>query len=684
MQWESQDPHDVPAFRNVPPENMKTIILDGIWHGAETSQGEVFVRSIIEPPILHFDSLYLIESDTLIVLENWEKIPVKEGFRLYGRIKDYFLASGDYRWKVGSGDWKKINWQENLGVKGNSFWIDVNKDELYLGENPLSFRLRNIEGDEIREDIMIAYNPYDAYLTFLSPARDTFLMENKSLKVEVKYEASQGREACDLFILKPDTVLLYHEEYTDGSTKADSFKYTLSPMQEGGYILLAKFKDGIYTYESTRRVYWDCTPPEVTIEKEDTVFSSAVSGVMPVVFTATDNFDTLTLRVKNAEIRIYDSQWNLVKRISGRRPFYGREARIYWDFTDNSGDTVKASGVYYAVVEVVDDAGNAGADTLRFYLDNKPPSIAVVDIDTLYTSSDPYFYLRYLIDEDARFTLSLRNTQDTSVVYNTYGYALFDIDEDGVQDTGYIFQEDIEDGLFEVSIYLKDMVGNDTVYVLDTIRVDRTLPVVSDFFVHPLVVGEDGISHVTLKVSERNDIPENRGNVELRVYLDDSLIADALLNPDAQEISYSCDVDLNGKSYGRHRVKIEAEDRWGNVYATSREVIYRTFGTEIAFPHDGSKIPMGKIVIKGIASDPDEYNKVPFDGFYLYWRQYVEGPRGGYFPGPWQDSLFEVPSELGGDGNKGTVPVKFKDVLAVWNATGLKKILDKFDNSGKN
>ena len=231
------------------------------------------------------------------------------------------------------------------------------------------------------------------------------------------------------------------------------------------------------------------------------------------------------------------------------------------------------------------------------------------------------------------------------------------------------------------------MVGNDTVYVLDTIRVDRTLPVVSDFFVHPLVVGEDGISHVTLKVSEKNDIPENRGNVELRVYLDDSLIADALLNPDAQEVSYSCDVDLNGKSYGRHRVKIEAEDRWGNVYATSREVIYRTFGTEIAFPHDGSKIPLGKIVIKGIASDPDEYNQVPFDGFYLYWRQYVEGPRGGYFPGPWQNSLFDVPPELGGDGNKGTVPVKFEDVLAVWDATGLKKLLTNLIimvKSGKN
>ena len=113
-------------------------------------------------------------------------------------------------------------------------------------------------------------------------------------------------------------------------------------------------------------------------------------------------------------------------------------------------------------------------------------------------------------------------------------------------------------------------------------------------------------------------------------------------------------------------MKIEAEDRWGNIYATSREVIYRTFGTEIAFPHDGSKIPMGKIVIKGIASDPDEYNQVHFDGFYLYWKE--EG-------GPWQNSLFEVPSELGGERNKGTVPVKFKDVLAVWDATELKKFL---------
>jgi len=27
--------------------------------------------------------------------------------------------------------------------------------------------------------------------------------------------------------------------------------------------------------------------------------------------------------------------------------------------------------------------------------------------------------------------------------------------------------------------------------------------------------------------------------------------------------------------------------------------------------------------------------------------------------------------------------VKFKDVLAVWDATGLKKTLDKFDNNGK-
>ncbi len=59
VQWESQDPRDVYAFSRVSREKLRSIVVDGIWHGAETSQWRAFVEALENPPTL--DSVMLVE-----------------------------------------------------------------------------------------------------------------------------------------------------------------------------------------------------------------------------------------------------------------------------------------------------------------------------------------------------------------------------------------------------------------------------------------------------------------------------------------------------------------------------------------------------------------------------------------------------------------------------------------------
>ena len=65
---------------------------------------------------------------------------VSDADSLEGRIDDYLLASGDYKYSINFGSWNSFNWGSNLGTRNNNFLIDL-QDKLRFGNNRIDWGL---------------------------------------------------------------------------------------------------------------------------------------------------------------------------------------------------------------------------------------------------------------------------------------------------------------------------------------------------------------------------------------------------------------------------------------------------------------------------------------------------------------------------------------------------------------
>jgi len=670
-------------------------IWKGIPHCDMRKEWDKILDAIEDPPEIHWDKIVYVDGKEILISDdNSDKISInlakKQPDSLIGRIDDYFLASCTTYVSINFHPWQKLIWGEDVGIDGNNFVLRGlnNQNVIFPGWNQIDIKAKNIEGEWSRQrTLRIKWNPFDTYITFIKPQSEaSFSSANSPLACTLSVDFvdnMSGISAESLRIIGPADTVIYVEgfSFTDFNAE-DTLTHILYIPQdegEGAYKTEALCVNGDNnTTKNIERFFIDNTPPEVVINlplsEDSVVYSSRVSGQMPIVFNITDNFDTLMSQPKDGKVYITIRSVSnyLILADTVENYCYGLPKRVYWDFKDNDGNVVLESGKYEIYVVVQDKAGNEDGDTTYFYLDNEPPQITVISpFDSLFTSNQDFLELKYLTDEDAELTLKWINTINNDTITRRMARGYYDMDEDGVQDTNRYYEgstaygEYIPDGIYTVEFIPKDVAGNkDTITTGvisgDTLRIDRTKPLLTEVAVVPFITNDT--TRFKFKVSEANDIPQNRDSVEIRIFTDDNLDTTFKVLPDSGHIQENVKIDISSLNNGVHHIKVEAEDRWGNVAGASRPVVKGTIGTEITSPLDGSTLPKSVIAIRGIANDPDMFNSLPYKGYAIYWR-----PQGGV----WDSINIFVPEYLRNAGTpsyRGDESIENEALLGYWYA----------------
>jgi len=571
--------------------------------------------------------------------------------------------------------------------------IEDDANKFSFGWNVIEFKSTNCmeEGADFKLNLLVNLGPV---CMIKSPQRDAgFKMVPVDINVWGK-GTTTSLESLFVWLTTPDgTETLLGQKHSEA--EPDSIMVTYTPMEEGRYVLHGRAKNTIEAQECYQAFYVDTTPPiPIFTLPSDTdttnlpIYSSRVDSGFYIVFKVTDNLDSLIGRPLNEEVNISfeDLSGNVYQTTTFGDIYYGLASRRFYRFPNGL-----SSGRYRLILSCIDKAGNEGFDTLNIIIDNEPPQITMLSpFDALFTSNQDFLELQYLTDEDAEITIKWINTITGDTITRKTGRAYYDMDDNGEPDTNMYFEgptvygEYLPDGIYTVQFIPKDAAGNkDTittgVIAGDTLRVDRTKPVLTEVAVVPFITRDT--TTFEFKVSEGNDISENRGSVEIRIYKDDSLDTTFTVMPGSTDTFISRKVNISYLNNGVHHIRVEAEDNWGNVSIASRAVVKGTIGTEITSPLAGSTLPHSVIPIRGIANDPDMFNEVPYNGYAIYWR---------HSGGSRDTTNIFVPEYLRNPGtppNKGDESVENEALLGYWDADSLPDstydlLLESYEEGG--
>ncbi len=353
------------------------------WHCKAERHWERLVTALEDPPKIYIDSLVTVTGAVISVTDSDEFGATERISRICGRIKNYFLASDIVKYSINHGEWKELKWMEDFGYDGNKFHIANLDSAFHFGVNDLRLYVKNIEGDITVEDyeVVISLGPT---VMEVFPKRRGAIKGDIPFEVEAMYKDKHGLVACSLKVTAPNGNVWMKGEEVEG----DSLNYTLAlpaNLPEGEYVVEAWTVNSLSQRAgNTWSFFIDRTPPMVEIkEVEGKVYSSRVMKEMPIKYRLSDNMDEYLTYPRWLRVAIYKDN-TLVWEDTLVSAF--RDDRItYWDFTGEMG-----SGEYVLVLETMDRAGNIGADTVSFYLDNEPPVITVISpfdsLETLYFS----------------------------------------------------------------------------------------------------------------------------------------------------------------------------------------------------------------------------------------------------------------------------------------------------------
>jgi sugar lactone lactonase YvrE len=660
----------------------------------ETQDAGAFLDALVEPPVIHWnkivgtqqlpDSTY---SDTIFDISDSVEINLGRQIpdSLIGSIDDYFLADCDIFVSFNFGEWQKLNWMEDYGFNGNNFVLRGLNDEkvVFPGVNQIEMRARNLMGERGRKrKFRLKWNPFFTHIEFLLPESDACFRSPLDTTFQVYFEDNLGEIKEENLRITIDNNVYKDTVVSSVNAQKDTLECSVFIEEgEGIYLIEAVCinNDG-ETTKNIERFFIDNTPPEplitLPVEEDSVVHSSRVENFMPLVFTLSDNFDTLINTPKNEEafIEIRDSADNLVWRDTIGTDtiqagcYYNLPKRIYWDFRDLNGKKVLNSGKYNIIISCLDKAENFGSDTSFFFLDNDPPEIEVVSpFDSLLTSNESFVELEYTINEDTEIKLSWIDKDGREALIRD-GYASPDTNR--FFEGGDMYGNYLADGLYTPRFNAKDNAGNDTTYIEGiveggTLQVDRTPPSIYDLAT-PWIVGPDNKVNVTFKVSEDMDNSDNRGEVIVKIYIDGTQVDSSSVNPGKSKIEIKREFDISEYRNGTHQITVTAEDKWGNINTRMTEIVKGTIGTKISQPENGDTLGQGWVIVKGLANDPDMYNTIPFGGFGLYRRQASSFN--------WDSTGIIVPEVLRTPGmplHRGIKPVTNISDIARWNTEGL-------------
>ena len=349
---------------------------------------------IEEPPSFYWDTLFaskfVIDSltqdtifmDTVFDLGNENpELGTYKPDSISGKIYNYFLAECQIDLHLNIMNWDPLTWENgDFGRNGNRFVIkDLMERGVFPGWNKLKATAVNMHDQKATDKIRFFYNPFLTYLEFKAPLDEDCFQSSVDTAAVVYFSDNRSPlQAESLSVIFEDNVILdtavvYSEE---DSVFQDTLRVSfspISPLQEGMYLVKAVVRNtskGSKPAKSINTFYIDDTPPEpliaIPLGEDSVVHSSRVENFMPLVFTISDNLDTVIYTPKNEEafVEIRDSADNLVWRDTIGTDtiqagcYYNLPKRIYWDFQDLDGEKVLNSGKYNIIISCLDKAGN--------------------------------------------------------------------------------------------------------------------------------------------------------------------------------------------------------------------------------------------------------------------------------------------------------------------------------------
>jgi len=456
-------------------------------------------------------------------------------------------------------------------------------------------------------------------------------------------------------------------------------------IDEGAYRFIYKINDSVEIISFLTGFYVDETPPVVELLEPEGVVSGRRQKIL-FSFRAYDNLEEEVQTPDSMVFEIYRG-WEAaptkvyeMKKDSLGFYYYGDRKLLYIQ-----KNIFPEDGKYFAVIKIYDRTGNKGEDTIYFRLDSYPPEITITEkMEPVLNSGNKMVEFKYEINEYADITLFVRDTMDTTYLIEKQftGIVKEMLDSLGFDTLNSVFitGEEIKDGVYEVWITVKDSAGNDTTIYEGLVSnpplssftkgeiliVDKTKPQVTNLSVQPLVA--DNYADLSFVVSQVNDVPVNRGQIKIKIYLD-TILKDSFFTSDTLK-EFNLRISLTGVDIGRHFIRVYAFDEYGNSSYSEIPVYKRTFGTEITRPFENDTLKKGVVIIKGIASDPDRYNPFAFDRYELWWK--VKGDAGAVpevpFPGNWKKiNIFANESS----DNIGRKEITTVSLLGTWNTIDL-------------
>ncbi|MEO0183021.1 MAG: FlgD immunoglobulin-like domain containing protein, partial [candidate division WOR-3 bacterium] len=566
---------------------------------------------------------------------------------LKGRTNVYFLASAEAKISLNGSGYLTMQWPSALGREGQGFFYKIPQEYLFVPENYIEVKIKSVDSDNQTNTGLattrLYYNPWAVFITIITPPIDTIYRFPEFVPIKVTFSAPAPKESLSLYYQVPDDTTFYQ-------VPNDSFTYIPGILTDtlrldfidGRYLIKVAIKDGDKSYQTVWPFFVDNTPPEVVITSphlegsELMVYSPNADTIMPVIFIATDNLQWYFPNPpdRRATVEILDSLNNMLYSKDAENVWFGQGSRV-WIRLDSINFVY--DGKYYARVSISDRAGNDTTAIDSFLIDTTPPEITVLQplSPNPFTFDDPCMTFIFTTNEWTEISLKYINLNDTTKVYErSLLFSYWDIDTNGVRDTLYIVESEnwyggyLPDGHYKTKAWAEDKAGNTTEiteFCPETLKVDKTRPIIKDCYCQPFVVKTDSDwTNLYFKQNEDDDVLENKKGLTARIYLDTIFIGTTT------ESNYDSTFDVGLLARGPHTFRIESYDWVGNKSIHFVQFVKGSLGSEITYPAEGDSNLTGIIVIKGWASDPNLENSEPFGKYELWYKRKPEVPRGFY------------------------------------------------------
>ncbi|MEO0165866.1 MAG: FlgD immunoglobulin-like domain containing protein [candidate division WOR-3 bacterium] len=688
------------------PNYQREMIEDNCLAHADALKKWEYIRDFLEPPVsVSIDSAIVFKGGarTAYVLPNINDTIKSPGDSIFlkGRTNVYFLANAEAKVSLNGSGYLTMQWPSALGREGQGFFYKIPQEYLFVPENYIEVKIKSVDSDNQTNTGLattrLYYNPWAVFITIITPPIDTIYRFPEFVPIKVAFSAPAPKESLSLYYQVPDDTTFYQ-------VPNDSFTYIPGILTDtlrldfidGRYLIKVAIKDGDKSYQTVWPFFVDNTPPEIVITSphlegsELMVYSPNADTIMPVIFIATDNLQWYFPNPpdRRATVEILDSLNNMLYSKDAENVWFGQGSRV-WIRLDSINFVY--DGKYYARVSISDRAGNDTTAIDSFLIDTTPPEITVLQplSPNPFTFDDPCMTFIFTTNEWTEISLKYTNLNDTTKVYErSLIFPYWDIDTNGVRDTLYIVESEnwygcyLPDGHYKAKAWAKDKAGNTTEiteFCPETLKVDKTRPIIKDCYCQPFVVKTDSAwTTLYFKQNEDDDVPENKKGLTARIYLDTIFIGTT------PESNYDSTFDVGFLARGQHTFRIESYDWAGNKSIHSAQFVKGSLGSEITYPAEGDSNLTGIIVIKGWASDPNLENSEPFGKYELWYKRKPEVPR-GFYSSPsrrgeggtgWQAIGIWVPEgyrEPGGPQNRSIKEVITNSTIGYWDLRNLRE-----------